>query len=673
MLAFVLMLIVWLFFTSPAWNNFYYGTILKKPVPVHTPQQRTAPAPEQPSPDQRIREAGSGSPEGQTPSAAGEDVRPAHPDGAAADTDLAVRLVEDTVYVETNRIIAAVSTKGARIISLKVKDYTYTAGPRKDEFIDLLPKGSAGGAQLTVNNESFDEQFFTVINCVDGDTVGTNENIADDTGTGIAGDGVTAAGNAGISASTPRYITVGSDGCDLILEAKSSDGRAVQKVFRFADDTYKIGYAVRGPGVAGRKILMGWAGGIEEPESGQDMPFGQIMDRRRAHYSDGRSVQHFEMTKKGSESAGGTYRWVAMSSKYFFLAMVAEQTADMDIRIEGRTAAGSNSKEQMIDYSVSYQYQYEAGVAGVNDWIYAGPNGIMELAQHELRFEKALFPVLSWARHILWAGVWFPPLAELVLWTLHFFYGLVMDYGVAIFLLTLLLKLITFPLTQSSARSMLRMKDMQPKLVKLREKYKGNPQKMNEEMMALYKAEGVSPFQMGCLPMLMQMPIFIALFIVLRKAIELRGARSFLLPWVGDLSLPEALFYLPFSIPIYGNNVALMPIIMAALMFFQQKQTITDPNQKAIVYIMPPLMLVMFNSFPAGVVFYWTLSSAFSLAQQKWLPPKPKTPAGAASAAGAAASAPHGSPAQTGTRHKAPVKRRSSRGGRSSGGKRSKR
>jgi YidC/Oxa1 family membrane protein insertase len=196
------------------------------------------------------------------------------------------------------------------------------------------------------------------------------------------------------------------------------------------------------------------------------------------------------------------------------------------------------------------------------------------------------------------------------------------------------------------------MKDLQPKIMALRDKYKNSPQKMNEEMMALYKAEGVNPFNPGCLPMFLQMPIFLALFIVLRKAIELRGASSWVLPWVKDLSLPEALFTLPFAIPIYGANVALMPIIMAALTFYQQKAAITDPNQKAIVYIMPVIMLVMFNGFPAGVVFYWTVSSAFALVQQKWMKPKiavPKT--GTATVT-----------TSSGT-HKVPVKKKSSGSG----------
>jgi YidC/Oxa1 family membrane protein insertase len=112
------------------------------------------------------------------------------------------------------------------------------------------------------------------------------------------------------------------------------------------------------------------------------------------------------------------------------------------------------------------------------------------------------------------------------------------------------------------------------------------------------------------------MPIFIALFVVLRKAIELRGATTFLLPWVHDLSKAEVIFKLPTMIPMYGDNVAIMPIIMAVLTFFQNKATMKDPNQQSMIYIMPIFMLVLFNGFPSGLVLYWTFSSALALLQQ---------------------------------------------------------
>ncbi len=582
-----------IFFNSSLWNDFWYGKVLKKPVPtLQTSKQRAA--------QEAAQTASNGAKDSATvkiipPDNTAEPAAASSDSGTVADADtaVAVQQIEDTITVETNRLIAAVSTRGGRIISLKMKDYEYAPSARKKGLVDLLTSGGIGGAQLSVNNESFDSVFFSVVK--------TALDFAD-TGNGAAQ--------------------------TVVLEAKSLSGKRLQKEFSFADDTYRIGYTIRGEAVAGQKVTVGWIGGIEDSEASQDVPFGGTIDKRRAHYSDGRGVNHLEMSKRGKEEPSGSFRWVGISSKYFFVALVADSLRDADIMIEGRNIAAnatgsSKDKNVEIDYSVSYKAD-AAATGEINDWIYAGPSKVGELSRHGLKFERTLFPVTSWVRHIFWADWWFPPIAEIILKLLIYFHKILKDYGLSIILLTLLSKIITYPLTQSSNKSMMKMRDLQPKIAALRQKYgKGNQQKFSEEMMALYKAEGVNPLNPGCLPMFLQMPIFIALFVVLRKAVELRAATTYLIPWVKDLSQPEALFHLPFSIPLYGTNVALMPIIMAALTFFQQKQAIQDPNQKAMVYMMPVIMLVMFNGFPAGVVFYWTLSSALGLVQQKWLLPKP--------------------------------------------------
>jgi len=593
--AFLLIAFTVIFFNSSLWNNFWYGKILKKPVPtLQTSQQRAAQAAASDAGDGKDSASIKVIPPADGQAAPAVVASKADSSAAKEDTVAAVQRVEDTLIVETNRLIAAVSTMGGRIISLKMKDYKYVQVPnvRKkglatDSLVDLLPAGSAGGAQLSINNESFDSVFFDIVKV--------------DTGSGAV-----------------RTI---------VLEAKSLSGKQLQKEFSFADDTYKIGYVVRGEAVTGQKVTVGWVGGIEDSEASQDVPFGGTIDKRRAHYSDGRSVNHFEMSKRGKEEPSGSFRWIGVSSKYFFIALVADSLRDADITIEGRNVARSaqgSSKEKDVEINYSIYYKADATTGEVSDWIYAGPGKVGELSRHGLKFEKTLFPVLSWARYIFWSDLWFPPIAEIILKLLIYFHKILKDYGLAIILLTLLSKVITYPLTQSSNRSMMKMRELQPKIAALRQKYgKGNQQKFSEEMMALYKSEGINPLNPGCLPMFLQMPIFIALFVVLRKAVELRAAHTFLIPWVKDLSQPEALFNLPFSIPLYGTNVALMPILMAALTFFQQKQALQDPNQKAMVYMMPIIMLVMFNGFPAGVVFYWTLSSALGLVQQKWLLPKP--------------------------------------------------
>jgi YidC/Oxa1 family membrane protein insertase len=161
------------------------------------------------------------------------------------------------------------------------------------------------------------------------------------------------------------------------------------------------------------------------------------------------------------------------------------------------------------------------------------------------------------------------------------------------------------------------MSKVQPLMTELREKYKGDPQRLNREMMKLYKEHNINPLG-GCVPMLLQMPLLIALFIVFRSTIQLRGA-SFIPGWINDLSMPDTLALLPFSLPLYGNQFNLLPILMAATMIFQSKMTMKDPKQKAMVYMMPVFMLLIFNQFPSGLNLYYTLFNIWTIIQQKFI------------------------------------------------------
>ena len=135
--------------------------------------------------------------------------------------------------------------------------------------------------------------------------------------------------------------------------------------------------------------------------------------------------------------------------------------------------------------------------------------------------------------------------------------------------------------------------------------------------MKLYKEHGVNPVG-GCLPMILQMPLLIALFIVFRSTIQLRGA-MFIPGWITDLSRPDTIFTLPFSLPMYGNEFNILPILMALTIIFQSKMTMQDPKQKAMVYLMPVFMLLIFNRFPSGLNLYYTLFNLFTIIQQKFI------------------------------------------------------
>jgi YidC/Oxa1 family membrane protein insertase len=163
------------------------------------------------------------------------------------------------------------------------------------------------------------------------------------------------------------------------------------------------------------------------------------------------------------------------------------------------------------------------------------------------------------------------------------------------------------------------MQEIQPEIKKLQEKYKKDPMKLQKATMELYRKNSVNPAS-GCFPLLLQMPVFFALYAVFSNTVELRGA-SFL--WIKDLSAPDAVFRLPWEIPLYGDHFAIMPAIMAITMFIQQKISMKDPKQAYMVYAMPLFLFLIFNKISSGLVLYWTMFNVLQIAQESLHPHKP--------------------------------------------------
>ncbi len=205
---------------------------------------------------------------------------------------------------------------------------------------------------------------------------------------------------------------------------------------------------------------------------------------------------------------------------------------------------------------------------------------------------------------------WFHWMCKPLLWTLNAINGVVRNYGIAIMLLTALVRIIFWPVTHKATESMRRMQKIQPLVTEIREKHKSNPQKMNQEVMALYKEHKANPMG-GCLPMVIQIPVFIALFTVLRSAVELRYA-PFL--WISDLSEPENLF--AGMIPVVGS-LNILPLFMTATMVWQQRLTPSggDPQQQKMMMMMPIVMLFIFYSMPSALVLYWSTSQCLAIVQ----------------------------------------------------------
>jgi len=272
--------------------------------------------------------------------------------------------------------------------------------------------------------------------------------------------------------------------------------------------------------------------------------------------------------------------WVGFMSKYFMIAVAQDfDTASIAPKAESAYIAGS--KELKINPSDRQELKFSA---------FAGPKEYDMLKSYKLKLEKSIdFGIFSF-------------IAIPMLKFLKIIYGVVQNYGVAIILLTFVIKLITFPLTQKSMVSMKKMSALQPKMQEIKDKYKGDKELTNKATMEMYKKEGVNPLG-GCLPMLLQIPIFFALYKTLLLAIELQGAPFFL--WITDLSLKD---------PYY-----ITPVLMGATMFLQQKMTpstATDELQKKIFTYMPVVFTFLFLTFPAGLVIYWLTNNVLTIAQQ---------------------------------------------------------
>jgi YidC/Oxa1 family membrane protein insertase len=308
--------------------------------------------------------------------------------------------------------------------------------------------------------------------------------------------------------------------------------------------------------------------------------------------------------------------WVAAKNKFFVQILTPEQGAsagfDFTVRRDGEG-------KKMTDAEVSAAVQFNTEVIGADQTLtrsvraYIGPKDFSVLKTQGLE-QTAVMEFQS-------TGMWkfmnpvMYPIKKALLWGLIHF-AVFGNYGIAILILTIIVRVIFWPLTHKSTESMKRMQAVQPQMKAIKDKYKDNPQRMQQETMALYKEHKVNPMG-GCLPMFIQIPVFIALFAVLRSAIELRFSKFL---WIKDLSEPENLF--AGMVPVVGS-LNILPLLMSATMMWQQKLTSgasaatpeQQQQQKMMAVMMPVMMLFFFYSMPSGLVLYWTTSQVLMIAQ----------------------------------------------------------
>ena len=312
-----------------------------------------------------------------------------------------------------------------------------------------------------------------------------------------------------------------------------------------------------------------------------------------------------------TESFQSTGGWIGITDKYWLAALIPDQGQTVNSRFF-YTKSNDGEKFQ-VDYLLDGNQLGPNGKIEVTSRLFAGAKKVALLDQYERDLGIARFDLAV-------DFGWFYFLTKPLFYLLHYLTGYLGNIGLAILSVTVLIKLIFFPLANKSYVAMSKLKKLQPEMMKLREKFSDDKMRLNQEMMALYKQEGANPLA-GCLPIVIQIPVFFALYKVLFVTIEMRQAPFY--GWIKDLSAqdPTTMFnlfgLLPYTPPDF-LTIGLWPLAMGFTMWLQQKLNPTppDPMQARIMMMLPIVFTFLFATFPAGLVMYWTWNNVLSILQQ---------------------------------------------------------
>lgn len=384
---------------------------------------------------------------------------------------------------------------------------------------------------------------------------------------------------------------------ELRMMATAPSGLQVEKIYVFDEKSYLMDLSIRVYNPTGSPLQ-----GI--PQLSQvNVPFQEQTAFNRFLFSGPAAFYNNELkefkTKEfedGPKTVQGIFDWVAYEGTYFMCAIIPGAKSQSSFTMQGSNEYAYTQLTGGLDTvspGESKVYNYR---------LFYGPKKLSLLKETGFNLDKSI------------DFGWFDIIAKPTLALLNFFNSYVNNYGIAIILVTIIFKALFWPITQKGLKSMKNMQKLQPKMIKLKEKYKDDPQAMNREVMNLYKTYKVNPLG-GCLPMILQIPVFFALYKVLLLCIELRHAPFML--WINDLSAPDRL-WIGFSIP-YLEGIPVLTLLMGASMFLQQKLTPTtaDPTQAKIMMMLPIVFTIMFVNFASGLVLYWFVNNLLSILQQQ--------------------------------------------------------
>ena len=493
--------------------------------------------------------------------------------------DDSVQLTPQTITIDTEKITVVLTNVGGNMVSWKLKDQF-----DKDEQLDMIFSGSNDARTFSIAFGGIDappDLNFYQYNKITDYVVEFFRYIS-----------VFSAGEERRFRLTKRYEFKPSD--YMFELTVTLDGGTSVSEFNFAGgNAYTLSF---GPQIGPKFIKL---------DNNHEY-------REYLTYTNGK-----RKTVKPNEKIDGRPSWAAITGKYFaFIAVPYLAQYEAVFTETAEAGVPSASRFNIIRPAVSS--------SRVTDTyrFYLGPKSQDVLSVYNTGSNDFGLKDTNLTQAVKSRGFSFPPLERLLKWLLLLIYRIVPNYGVAIILLTLLIKILFFPLTRKSSEATLRMQTLSPKIKELQEKYKDNPQKLNVEMANFYKKEGYNPLS-GCLPMLLQIPIFFAMYSLFNNHFDLRGAQ-FIPGWIQDLSVPEAIVNFPdgVRIPILGwTALRALPFIYVGSQLLYGKFTQTPGQQsptqmKMILYVMPIAFFFILYNMPSGLLIYWIFSNVLTLVQQ---------------------------------------------------------
>lgn len=391
--------------------------------------------------------------------------------------------------------------------------------------------------------------------------------------------------------------------------APAADAPVIEKRFVFRGNSYGIGFDVAMRNMAQEmgqnNFVLSWNKGLKYQEhnsvgeSGSAKTF--VVSNEELN-----EVNAGDVGKVVEQKFTGPIDWVGTHVKYFGVALIPQQPLPAATATITGYAIGADSSGLVESYSMKLNLPVSGGNASQNFTLFLGPLEYGILSDFKL---QAMLDI--GARFII------RPIGEFFMLPIfRFLHQFIGNYGIVIIVFSVLIRLLLWPLSVPQIKSSRRMQLLQPEITKLREKFKDDPQKQQMETMSLYREYGINPVG-GCLPMVLQLPILYALWGTLSSAIELRQAGFAL--WIHDLSIPDVVTQLPFTIPLLGDKLSGLALIMGATLFIQQSMMITDPKQKAMIYFMPILLTLAFNHLPSGLNLYYLTFNILSIGQQVYM------------------------------------------------------